>query len=45
MGPRNVHHLGQSGFVLLDFRKVHQPLLEDLVPGVKQSFFSFRVSR
>ena len=40
MGASDVLVLCQSGLVLLDLREVHQPLLKDLVPGIKQPLLS-----
>ncbi len=45
MGTSHVLFLGQAGFVLLDLRQVHQSLLEDLVAGIEQPLFPFRVGR
>jgi len=41
--PGHVLFVRQAGLVLLDLGQVHQPLLEDLVPGVEQPLLPLRM--
>ncbi len=45
MNPRNILLRGQAGLVFADLGQIHDPLLEDLIPGVEQPFLPLRMRR
>src|SRR5690606_15098470 len=41
----NVPVLSKAGFIFGYFRQIHQAFFKDLVPGIEEAFFSFRMGR